>query len=221
MRMNALALIASDEGLLRALREAPLLRSPLLGVLSLRNLRIASGRQRLPEGSEESPPTPEQIEAILASAGTDDLSAMSAVLGRCVAAQQAIDRLLGEQAPNQAPDLEPLATDLYEAVRVIERGQARHASATGDADANVAGPAASPGAGAGTPGGPVRSRADVVRTLDTIIAYYQAQEPSSPLPMLLERAKRLVHKNFREIIAELAPGGEAEIQVLAGRDESG
>src|SRR5690242_21313615 len=35
--------------------------------------------------------------------------------------------------------------------------------------------------------------------------FRSASEPSSPIPLLLERAKRLVAKDFLEVLAELAP----------------
>ena len=60
------------------------------------------------------------------------------------------------------------------------------------------------------------SRADVVRMLDKINQYYQQYEPSSPVPLLLERAKRLVPKNFFEIMEDLAPDGLTQLLVVSG-----
>jgi len=68
--------------------------------------------------------------------------------------------------------------------------------------------------------GDIASRADVIRMLDKINRYYQQYEPSSPVPLLLERARRLVPKNFFEIMEDLAPGGMTELLVLSGPRES-
>jgi type VI secretion system protein ImpA len=56
----------------------------------------------------------------------------------------------------------------------------------------------------------------VLRILDALCDYYARNEPSSPVPMLLTRAKRLVDKSFIDIIRDLAPAGLAEAEVIGG-----
>jgi len=51
--------------------------------------------------------------------------------------------------------------------------------------------------------GQVRSRNDVVRMIDTICSYYEQVEPSSPVPLLLKRAKILAKMGFVEAMQEL------------------
>jgi type VI secretion system protein ImpA len=58
------------------------------------------------------------------------------------------------------------------------------------------------------------SREDVVRALDAICAYYQQQEPSSPVPFLLTRVRRLTSMSFINIIAELAPDALSDLRRL-------
>ncbi len=65
----------------------------------------------------------------------------------------------------------------------------------------------------------VSSRADVVRVLDLVLEYYASHEPASPVPLLVERAKRLVPMTFVEAMKELAPGGMKELQAVAGSVE--
>ena len=43
--------------------------------------------------------------------------------------------------------------------------------------------------------------------------------PSSPIPMLLERAKRLVNADFLTIIKDMAPHGLDNVQTIGGLDE--
>lgn len=74
--------------------------------------------------------------------------------------------------------------------------------------------APSPG-GAGAVG-PVRTREDVLRLLDLVLDYYRRHEPSSPVPLLVARAKRLVPMSFVEALRELAPAGMKELQAAAG-----
>ena len=62
----------------------------------------------------------------------------------------------------------------------------------------------------------ISSRQDVIRLLDQICVYYDQNEPASPVPLLLKRAKRLVEKNFFEIMQDVAPESVAQIQKLIG-----
>jgi type VI secretion system protein ImpA len=64
----------------------------------------------------------------------------------------------------------------------------------------------------------INNRNDVIRALDLICDYYRLQEPSSPIPLLLRRAKLLVKKDFLEILQELAPDGLAQAQTLRGSE---
>jgi type VI secretion system protein ImpA len=67
--------------------------------------------------------------------------------------------------------------------------------------------------------GPVRSRSDVIRTLDLLMAYYETHEPCSPVPLLIARAKRLVPSTFMQAIKDLAPGGLNELKQIAGTED--
>src|SRR3546814_5801280 len=64
--------------------------------------------------------------------------------------------------------------------------------------------------------GEISSRDDVLRSLDRILAYYARQEPSSPLPVLLNRAKILVNADFATIVRNLIPDGMSQFENLRG-----
>jgi type VI secretion system protein ImpA len=55
-----------------------------------------------------------------------------------------------------------------------------------------------------------------MRKLDELCEYYARSEPSSPVPLLLRRAQRLVGKDFVDLLKDLAPGGISEFQVISG-----
>jgi type VI secretion system protein ImpA len=58
--------------------------------------------------------------------------------------------------------------------------------------------------------------------LDRICEYYKKAEPSSPVPGLLERAKRLAKMDFMQAISELSPDAISRMKDLFGiKDESG
>jgi type VI secretion system protein ImpA len=87
--------------------------------------------------------------------------------------------------------------------------------------------AADEGSGGGAPvrggggggGGGITSPTDVQNALDRIVAYYERYEPSSPLPLLLLRAKRLVNADFLTIVKDMAPHGIDNVNLIGGLED--
>jgi type VI secretion system protein ImpA len=65
----------------------------------------------------------------------------------------------------------------------------------------------------------INNRDDVIKMIDEICQYYTINEPSSPVPLLLQRAKRLVDKDFIEIIKDMAQGAVSEVTTITGFQE--
>jgi type VI secretion system protein ImpA len=106
--------------------------------------------------------------------------------------------------------------------RLAERGLGME-EAGGEEEAAAEGATAAvggaPAARGGVPGD-IASRDDVIRVLDRICAYYDRCEPSSPVPILLKRARRLVPMGFLDIVRDLAPGGVDQVELIRGTDAS-
>ena len=66
--------------------------------------------------------------------------------------------------------------------------------------------------------GEITSTADVSRVLGKICDFYAKHEPSSPIPLLLQRAQRLVEKDFVTILKDIARDGLSEFEKIAGTD---
>lgn len=64
------------------------------------------------------------------------------------------------------------------------------------------------------------SREDVLKCLDLIVAFYDRTEPSSPIPHLARRVRRMVPMDFVELMEDLAPSGLKEFRLLAGEPEN-
>ncbi len=75
-----------------------------------------------------------------------------------------------------------------------------------------------PPAAGGIPGA-VNSRRDVERCLDMIIDFYERTEPSSPIPHLARRMRKMVPMNFLQLMEEIAPSGMKEFKNVAGVDD--
>ena len=74
-------------------------------------------------------------------------------------------------------------------------------------------------AGSGGIPGSVNSRRDVERCLDMIIDFYERTEPSSPIPHLARRMRKMVPMNFLQLMEEIAPSGMKEFKNVAGVDD--
>ena len=69
---------------------------------------------------------------------------------------------------------------------------------------------------------PASSREEAIRKLVEVAEYFRKNERSSPIPLLLDRAKRLASMNFLELLEDLGLGKEAapEFRRLAGISET-
>jgi type VI secretion system protein ImpA len=64
--------------------------------------------------------------------------------------------------------------------------------------------------------GAIKSRDDAIRALDAIADFFRRTEPSSPIPLIVERAKRLVSKDFLEVLADVAPEALTQARAAGG-----
>ena len=212
-RVNSLMGLAAAGGLLKALRETPVVHSKALGRFSLRDIRIASGKNPAPAGLAE-PPQQVQIDAAFLDADLGALQATAAAVAAALQHVGAVDRLLVDKVGARAPELKPLVLDLTELKHVL--ADKLGARGGGGAEASGESPGSGASSGGAAAGGDVASREDVVRQIDRVCAYYRRYEPSSPVPLLLQRAKRLVSKDFLEIVRDLTPSGVAEAELIGG-----
>jgi len=228
LRGNALLLLADPARILRPLRDVPLARSPKSGPLTWRDMAIATGALEVPKD------TPKLGENVLrgALADTDQgrLAELRAGLSLALSAAASIPASFDREAgPGTGPDLTGLVKLLRDIQRLVDQFGPRQVSAAeeqpADAPAESAGVVAQSGgapAGGMNAGqlGSITKRADAIRLLDLVLEYYERYEPSSPLPLLVDRARRLADKNFIDILRDLAPDGVTQAQFISGaRDE--
>jgi type VI secretion system protein ImpA len=216
-RMNTLAGLAAREGTVAALRLLPLASSRRLGRYGLRDFEIANGTLPKPEGAE-SVPDLTTIEAAFLDMDAAELEAGAAAaqeaLGQLAGLDQAITNAVGAAS---GADLSLLQSTLRSINGLLQVQRGRRGLG-GDAAAAAAADAGTTTQPEGRPAmsGPIQSREDVIRSLDQVCDWYAKYEPSSPVPLLLRRAKRLVNKSFLEAVQDLTPGGLGEIQTIAG-----
>jgi type VI secretion system protein ImpA len=217
VRVNALSGLACDTNV-RLLRESVLIRSRAFGNITLRAALNASGLQSF---SDEHL-TIEELSGALRDSDPQQLDATRAALNDARAAAEAIERLVSDQVGSaQGVDLSALKQPLKQALQVLgELVSSPDEQTQPVADTELSSdPAGSEQPLSATrPKAGIGSRDDVVRSLDEILAYYARHEPSSPLPMLLNRAKKLAHADFETIVRNLIPDGMSQFENLRGPD---
>jgi type VI secretion system protein ImpA len=210
-------------------REAILTNSKQkIGRFSYRDVQIARGELPPPPVKEgtQAPPPPDTalVNAAFKDTASEDLQATQATIREIVELLDGLDAALTAKiGAGQGPDLTPLQSTLNLVQGVVQEQLALRGIGEAPAPGQpAAGPAAarSPAGGGGVAGvaltGEIASRDDVVRVLDKICEYYQRFEPASPVPIFMQRAKRLVTMNFVDLIKDLAPEAMAKIDIFTG-----
>ena len=215
LRMNSLLALNDRGGFLAELNQLPMVSERQLGTFRLRDIRIANGE--IDPVNDEPRPDPSHIDGAFLGADLDQLQADAE---QAQAARASLSDLMARrdgQVGSLGPNLEQLDATLRAVTTIFDAQLSRRGIGDGVSDETDA--VAVAGAVVAAAPGEIRSRDDVVRALDRICDYFRQHEPSSPVPFLLERAKRLVTKDFVEILKDMTPSGVAEAMTIAGISE--
>ena len=223
MRVNAVLALADANTVLRGLRRAPLTESRAFGRFTLRDIQIAEG-EIVAGPDEENIPDTTLVGAAFQDTGPEKLGVLREAAETAAANIKAISARFDEMTPGQGPDLDVLARlvgQIVSRLRNATGGGGEAETETSQAEAEDApAPAARAGqAAAAGGGGAINSPNDVANALDRIMAYYKSHEPSSPIPLLLERAKRLVNADFLTIMQDMAPQGIDNVHLIGGIED--
>jgi type VI secretion system protein ImpA len=216
-RVNSLLDLVSADGLLKVMRESTVVRSKTLGRFNLRDIQIASGKLKLTTVPAAEPASQAQIDAAFRDSDLGELQTTLTAVSGALASASAANTLLAEKVGVRAPEFRPLLQDLSELQKLLTEKTAALGGASSGGGSVAAPGGAAPGSGAT---GDIRTRQDVARAIDRLVEYYRREEPSSPIPLLLLRAKRLVAKDFLEIIRDLTPSGVSEAESIGGVEKS-
>ena len=221
MRVNSIVPLGDMQGVLRYFRSTPFVQSPRLGRFDLRALRIANGTLKVTAADGETNPTMTEIEACCMDCAEEDLVAVVAAISESLEHAKAIDGIFNDRLGTAGPDLKALLTDIYELKKFLEPQLALRLPAVVAGAGENAGEDATGGAVAmRTVTGAISGPQDVSRRIDELCDYYARHEPSSPVPLLLRRAQRLVGKDFLDLLKDLAPSGISEMLVVSGTEAS-
>jgi type VI secretion system protein ImpA len=215
--------LADAAGIIQKIKTATIVTLPGFGPLTIHMLEVATGETVV--GDDEERIAVASLRAALSDVSEAVLVEVVDALARSRSSVEAIEILLVRQVGNaQALNLTPL-------VRILNRAHLFFAEqspvnvisdATGnmsDRDSGAEQCSPSSRVGSTAVNGEIASRAEVIRVLDSVLRYYVQYEPSSPVPVLLSRAKRLVPKSFMQIMEDLAPDSMQQMLVFQGNAE--
>jgi type VI secretion system protein ImpA len=230
LRANALLRFGHPTLVLKVLRTLPLAGTPRTGQFSWRDVAIATGEIE-PDANGQKP-AEHTIRAAFQDSDKTRLATLRDTAKAGAAAIAGITAVFDNNAGyGTGPDLADLGKLLTTLGRTIDRYV--NFDAAEEAPVPQADPAPQQSAAAETPAPrqatgivtaaaltDVSTRADALRLLDLVCRYYQRYEPSSPLPLLIERARRLADKGFLDVLRDLAPDGLMQAQsIVSSRDE--
>jgi type VI secretion system protein ImpA len=204
---------------------------------TMRHILVAAGELAVPEKEASAFPTLQLIEAAFEQAKIENLKTTEQMIHECLEHIHALDRMLIDRvgvtaAPNFGR-LEHLLQQMQSKMGMyLERrgygsvpsllaqtqAEAETESDTHRTGSNIS-QARSDGVLDKALSGQVRSDQDVIKALDMIVLYYEQNEPSSPIPLLIKRAKRLVGRSFVDIIRDLSPDAISQVQMVSGEKD--
>ena len=194
-----------------------ILESREVGNYTFRDLDMMAGRISPPEGTE--PPARGLMEAAWRSADPASNASRRDGVESALTACNDLIKLFRDKT-NDAPSIDTLRTmlkrvkDFYD--EVSDDGASEEASEGSD-DAGEPGSVAASNAGGGAKaGGALASRADAVKVLQQVAVFLRKTEPSSPAPMFIDRAVKMLQSDFATIVRELMPDSKERIEMLGG-----
>ena len=209
-RINALDAMGSPGELLGELRQASILRSPAFGELRGRDVEVAL--EHLEPRADESPPSRGQIEQMLREAAGAE-PALIRLAADSAERLEAITTLMRERVGyERAPAFDALRSALNDLQQLLPAPDASGSSEIGAA----VDPAEAGERPRGGLGDSIEARDDALRAIDMVCEFLERTEPTNPAQLLLRRARRLVNKNFLELVQELAPEALAEVARVMG-----
>lgn len=138
----------------------------------------------------------------VANDGVENDTIANDAAGNDTAANDAVaDEVVDNDAMNDAP----VDNDSYEDAAAAEQEPEPEAEeAVEDDDARFV----------------ANSRPEAVALMEKVLAYYRVAEPSSPVPLILERAIDLSSKSFIDLLRKVLPEGSLKVKPQEGGDSS-
>lgn len=214
-RINIISSLSDMEGGIQQIRKTIIVKSIRAGQFCLRDIDIATGM--ISVTADEQLPEMSIIEAAFLDCDIDELESTYHAVSEVADVLGEINRYLTETVGAvNTPDMNLIDADIKRLHDVLSEQVMRRGISASSSNADADGQNEPMNNLPQNITGEITSRADVTRVLDKVCEYFQKYEPSSPIPLLLQRAKRLVSKDFMEIMQDLAPDGVNQAKNIVG-----
>ncbi len=218
-RINVLMSLCDYETLLRPLQQTPLVESKALGRFNFREISIASGKSTATANEREISQT--TIDAVVQDS---DLGHLQQTFQAVTASLDDINELEKQLTDyvgiSEAPSFSDIRDFLKESkLFLMESLEKRGIGGELITEEDAAGGEAVAVAPAKSISGAINNNQDVIKTLSLVCEYYKKHEPSSPVPIFIDRAIRLVGKSFMEALKDIAPNGVDQAKIISGKND--
>lgn len=212
LRRSALNSFADPMAVIDGLRRTPLVRSRQHGTFGLRDIELATGLAQPAKG--EAKPDEHPITAAFTEMPLEELQGLHATVASALMAIKRIDTVVTAHAGTElSPTLDTLTLSLGR----IEQYLGKHVAAR--MPKPEAGAPDETKDGGAVAVGNIRSRQDAIRALEAVATFFRSNEPSSPIPFFVERATRLIAKDFFEVLADINPDAVQSAKSAVGLRE--
>lgn len=220
-RINIIEELSNFDSVLRPLSLAPLVDSKAVGRFSLRDVNVATDKIDVPEGAAK--PDLSVVKAAFLDVPGEVIVASYQAIADSEKTLRQIETFIGDKVGvGAAPDLSPLTGELRDMRATFEQFAgaflADEALASDQGVDDTGQPASVTVVAKPLAVGAISSRQDVLKTLDLICKYYAENEPSSPVPIFLQRAKLLATADFMQIVQNLLPDALTQMHLYTGPD---
>ncbi len=218
------------------LMDIKLSNSAQMGRYSFRDIQVAKGAITISDDEKASSPEMPVIDASFQDTSTEDLQGIFRDSEEAIGYLDAIDKAFSEKsADSSSPNLSIFVSTLKKLRNCLQEYLATRpdadissnadgialdadgvASVVAATDGNDASPAQQ---GGFSLSGEIQTQEQALMLIDKVIYYFEKYEPSSPIPLLLKRANRLVSRNFMEIIEDFCPNALDQVRVISGFED--
>jgi type VI secretion system protein ImpA len=197
-------------------REAPL-ASGRAGRAGLREIMMATGELAPPTDPNAQSVNPALVDGIFREADIAALDEVAQAAEQASATVASLEQTLTERVGvNRAIDISSFKSVFDHVAREVRRRLAERG--VGEVPGE-AGASDGYGGGGARITGEIMAGDDVLLAIEKIVRYYESREPSSPVPLFMHCARRLVGKGFQEIYKLLPPDSVALLEKVSSPDQ--
>jgi len=210
LRFNTLNTLNDYKKILNPIAQTKLTQS-MAGEFTWRHIESAQGKS----AGIANPVDPKLIEAAFLDTALPALKQQAENFKQALTLSQEMVSFLAKNANSeQAPNLSGLIGLLKDINKfLVEKVEQREAL---DAPDDNSKPQSLEKAGNVSKSNGIHNREDVIRALDEICKYFERNEPSSPIPYFMQRAKKLLTMSFMDILRDMAPDAVNQAEKICG-----